>query len=185
MLVLPSLERVVYGPRGMLVGIDACVEAQCVMSAVTLIYATIDAVSALVRPVRTVESTSEQFREWVRRYYLPALRAPVSVEDIWGARCGVVHTYGPDSRSSRGKGASILVYKWRTGHRPDDEVLTERSADGRILDVEQMVEALHIALARFQEEVASSPELLERVEHHVKELLCYEPWPSEEGDTER
>lgn len=51
MLVDADLDEIITGKRGMLSGIDGCLETQCFVSAVALIYSTIDALSALTRPI--------------------------------------------------------------------------------------------------------------------------------------
>lgn len=178
MMVHPSIERVLYGERGIIAGIASCVEAKCVMSALILLYSAIDAMAALTRGLADAESDGRDFQQWVRSYFLPQLAVPLSVEDLWGARCGVVHTYSPHSRLSHAHRARLLVYCWREGHRPDDAILANFAAQKHtiVLEIEAMVEAFHVAVERFSERIAQDPDLRRRVEHHVKGLLCYEPW---------
>lgn len=57
MLVDADLDEIITGKRGMLRGIDACLETQCLVSAVALIYSTIDALSALTRPIDVPDTT--------------------------------------------------------------------------------------------------------------------------------
>jgi len=172
----PSVERVLRGERGILAGINACIECKCVMSAVTLIYAAIDAVAGLTRPVDRVETDSHHFKEWAERYFLRFLDQPVTPAELWGARCGVVHAYSPQSRVSRDHKGKTGVYKWRHGHRPDDPLLAGHVNTSIILEVEALVEAFGQAVNLFHERIDAEPELKARVDHHFQGLLCYEPW---------
>src|SRR5690242_2714284 len=98
MRVDPTLDEVLNGPRGMLAGIDACLKAECLVSGVALIFAAVDALSALTRPAYASETTRAVYIDWVRRYLLPESNIHCTAEDLYGARCGVLHTYNTESR---------------------------------------------------------------------------------------
>ena len=51
----PDLHEIAFGDRGMMRGIDACVDSQCLVSAVSLVYSAIDAIAALDRPILVKE----------------------------------------------------------------------------------------------------------------------------------
>jgi hypothetical protein len=53
----PEIVEIVNGPRGMFQGIRACVERQCLVSAVALIYSCIDSLSALTRSTNQPDTT--------------------------------------------------------------------------------------------------------------------------------
>jgi len=61
MLVDPDLNEIVTGQRGMLQGIDACIGAQCLVSAVALVYSSIDALAALTRPTNAADTNTACF----------------------------------------------------------------------------------------------------------------------------
>jgi hypothetical protein len=172
----PSVEKVLHGERGILTGINACIDCKCVMSAVTLIYAAIDAMAGLTRPVDEVETNGSHFRDWAQQYFLPFLGRPVTPAELWGARCGVIHAYSPESRVSRKSLGNTVIYKWRLGHRLDDPLLADRAKTSIVLEVEGLVEAFEKAINLFQEQIEAQPELKARVEYHVQGLLCYQPW---------
>jgi hypothetical protein len=176
MLSHPDLEKIWRGKRGMRTGIRACAQAKCVVSALTLIYSAIDAMASLTRVGRDARGTRKEFLAWAEEYLLPQLDGSLTSLDLYGARCGVVHTYGPDSNLSRTGQARILIYKWRHGHRPDDPLLEERSRSATVIEIECLIEGLERAVDQFKARVAEDPELRERVESNVGDLLCYEPW---------
>ena len=127
MMANPDFKKVWRGPRGMRSGIKACERAKCVVSTLTLVFSAIDALSALTRGSQGTRATRHEFKEWVNLYLLPELRVDLTAEDVYGARCGVVHTRSPTSNLSKQGEAKLLVYKWRNGHRPDDPLLAKRA----------------------------------------------------------
>jgi hypothetical protein len=175
MMTNPEFRKVWGGRRGMRAGIKACEKAKCVVSALTLIYSAIDALATLTRSP-TVRATRSEFLAWVDQYLLPELKGELTSLDFYGARCGVVHTYGAASDLSRDGHAKLLVYKWRHGHRPDDPVLAERARTAIVVEIESLVEGLERAVTRFEARIAENSELRDRVERNVADLLCYEPW---------
>jgi hypothetical protein len=176
MMTHPNLNKVWRGQRGMRSGIKACVRAKCVVSALTLIYSAVDALAALARETVSTRGSRREFTEWVNLYLLPELAMDLSALDLYGARCGIVHTYSPASDLARDGRARLLVYKWREGHRPDDPVLEERSRTAAVVEIEALAEALERAVAAFEQAVLNNAALRVCVERNVKDLLCYEPW---------
>lgn len=157
-------------------GIKACARAKCVVSALTLIYSAVDALAALAREKQEARITRQEFLDWVSAYLLPELGLELTALDIYGARCGVVHTYAPTSDLSRDGRAKLLVYKWRKGHRPNDPVLAERARTATVVEIESLIEALDRAVSRFEQQIDADSLLRSRFERNIKDLLCYEPW---------
>src|SRR5215470_1617986 len=81
--------------------INVAMSASRFRAAVMLIYAGMDAMAALSRPVGQDEVRKIDFVAWVDRYIKFPCRHQVSGEDFYGARCAMLHTYGSDSRLSR------------------------------------------------------------------------------------
>lgn len=119
MLVEPRLDKVVNGQRGMLAGIRSCLQSQCLVSAVTLIFSSIDALAALTRPVGQGRTNGGVFKDWVTRYVKPEESLGCTAENLWSARCGVVHLYGPDSELTANNRARRIFYRWREGPAAD------------------------------------------------------------------
>jgi hypothetical protein len=176
MLVDPDLDEIVNGPRGMLKGVDVCIQAQCLVSAVALIYSTIDALSALTRPPEKKDTNRKNFINWVKKYIRPDKTLRCSAHDLYGARCGVLHNYGPNSKLRRQGEAKALIYKWRDGPDPDPNRNIPLPADAITLYVEDLRKALSEALTEFLAGIEGDAALKQRVEHHRQELLCYRPW---------
>jgi hypothetical protein len=175
MLIDPNVDEVTNGERGMLKGIEACIQQQCLVSAVSLIYSTIDALSALTRPIGQINTSRKVFKDWVDQY-MDVLTVGCTSADIYGARCGIVHTYSPESDLFRDGDAKAIVYKWRGGPAPDLVAIRGIPKGAIILCVEDLFDALKAAVHNFLEDIGSHRELQDRVTNHIKPLLCYRPW---------
>jgi len=86
MLTTPTLHEVVEGPRGMLRGIEAALDAQCMVSAVMLCYGMIDALAALSRRegserLPAPSSWSGLIRTYCRRRVSPAMQLTSTAHD--------------------------------------------------------------------------------------------------------
>ena len=172
----PSVHEIVHGERGMLRGIDACIEALCLVSAVTLIYSAIDALAGLTVPTNRASGAGPDFKAWAEKYFVPYLHTSLSSADLWAARCGVLHAYSRHSDLSRQGQARSLVYRWRHVHHPNDLLLQQHVNDGAVVvEIEALADALRHAVQRFQEDIERNPNLRARVQHHVAALLCYKP----------
>jgi len=170
----PEISEVVNGERGMVRGISTCLEQQCLVSAVTLIYSAIDSLAALARPVGQADTTKTEFLSWVDQFLLPSTGLACTAKDIYGARCGVLHTYSPDSATRRKGAAKALVYYWRSGPAADAEVPLPK--DTIVIAIEDLFSAFKNAVDKFFKEISSDDNLWQRVEYNRKELLCYKPF---------
>ena len=172
----PTVDEIVYGERGMLKGIKLCTEALCLMSAITLIYSSIDALAALTIPVKNKKSKGADFEAWIDEYFLPHLAVNLLAKDLWAARCGILHAYSRHSDLSRSGTSRSLIYKWRKVHHPNDiKLQRELAAGAAAVEVEALVEAFESAVRSFQDAIDQQADLRVRVEHHLKSLLCYKP----------
>lgn len=173
MLVDPKLREVVVGPRGMLPGIQACLDQQCLVSAVTLVFAAIDALAALTRPINQPETDGATFRAWATRFLHPDQRINCTVEDLWGARCGVLHTYSPEAIRAAARGARRIYYQWRQG--PAADAVRELPARSVVVIVEDLYAALFDAVHAYMADIPIDADLRARLNAHLPSLLCYEP----------
>jgi hypothetical protein len=76
--------------------------------ALVLIYSGIDTLGLLAAPSSVTDATRSTFIPWCEAYIVPRVQSvegdPVTAMDLYGARCGVLHTSTPASALGR-KGA--------------------------------------------------------------------------------
>jgi hypothetical protein len=76
-----------------------------------VVYSAIDTLGLLNAPPEQIEATGESFKAWVNEFLIPNASGEYSADDLWGARCGVLHTFSTESRLSRqGKVRQLQYY---------------------------------------------------------------------------
>lgn len=78
--------------------------------ALIILYSSIDALGLLDSESSKLKSTSTTFRNWVDKYLLIDPKLKCSSIDLWGARCGILHTFMKESDLSRDAKAKELFY---------------------------------------------------------------------------
>ena len=175
MRIRPELDEIVYGERGMLKAIEVVVAAQCLVSATILVFAAIDSLSALTRPIGEPDTSRDTFTGWCDRYLLASDRLGCSSIDLYAARCGVLHTYSPASSLGRRGDARPLAYEWRAG--PSADAAVPLAAGTVVVQMESLLEAVREAIRLFLIDCETDSEIRHLVEQHMESLLCYAPWP--------
>jgi hypothetical protein len=128
--------------------------------ALTILYAALDALSWLNVATNTMNTTRAHFIDWVDAYFLPGSGLPCSADDIYSARCGILHSRLAGSvRAAAERGARDINY--RTG--PDEVHSTTRwrsSAEGSLIEVgpNDLLQAFINAVDRFAAEVNGDDE---------------------------
>ncbi len=92
-------------------------DAELPEAALTIIYSGIDSFGLLAAPPSVLDASGDTFRQWCGTYILTRLRSvdgtPITSEDIWAARCGVLHTSTPLSSSERRGNARQIFYQFK------------------------------------------------------------------------
>lgn len=123
------------------------------LPALILIYSAIDILSWLNRPASKSDVSKSDFIDWVDRYLLPNSKLLCSSVDLYGARCGLVHSYQAESKLSRDGKAKQLWYAWGTG---DVTKLTNKIQQAKLdeiavaISVDDLVNALEQGISKFQ-----------------------------------
>lgn len=106
-----SLINAIY--QGIKRGIQVTYDNECYGACLILIYCGIDAMSYLDMPPSQEEVRVNDFIQWAERYLGPSLKnqaTQITGEELYSARCGVVHTYTVESRRTKGGGSRRIGY---------------------------------------------------------------------------
>ena len=106
-----SLINAIY--QGIKRGIQVTYDNECYGACLILIYCGIDAMSYLDMPLGQAEVHSDDFIHWAERYLSPKLKSQatqITGEELYSARCGVVHTYTVESRRTKGGDCRRIGY---------------------------------------------------------------------------
>lgn len=137
-----------------------------------LLYASIDVFGSLVRPKSNPDTSGEYFRKWVDLYLLGGHNLPTSSEDLWGARCGLLHTHTASSQNSRKGNARELHYYIGNGDKDLAKYMQaefQKNNQSKIpLDLDMLFDAFIDGLMRFAKDVQTDAALKDTVFHHTK-----------------
>jgi hypothetical protein len=93
-------------------GAELCFSNGLKIPCLILIYSGIDIAGSMVEV--DGKASGAAFKKWVNEYLSKACPLPCTPAELYGARCGLVHTMRVDSRlSSRGE-AREIGYSWGT-----------------------------------------------------------------------
>jgi hypothetical protein len=139
-------------------GIDACIEKKLNTPALILIYSAIDTTGWLDSSEEF--ATKASFMKWVDAYLLKAKPLRCTSLDLYAARCGLLHTFTPDSQLSILRKARRIYYAWGTASIQDLQRtidFTNKSEEYVAVHVNDLYEALQLGLIRFSEELENDP----------------------------
>ena len=135
-------------------GIEACIQKRLIQPALILIYSGIDTAGWLGSDKPNASRTT--FIDWVERYLLKAKPLACTAVDLYAARCGLLHTFTPDSKLSSEGEARRICYAWGTATAEDLQRATaSMNATDRYVavHVEGLYEGWRLGLRLFTEEI--------------------------------
>jgi hypothetical protein len=153
-------------------GVSDVFAAKRTLPGFILLYTSIDILASLTRPENSERTDSGFFKDWVRSYMLTPLAVPCSADDLWGARCGLLHTLTAESDMSRSKGAKMLNY---IGDDATAKAMQQKHdptcSHDIFISTHHFVDAFLAACDRFAAEVRSNASLQKRAYSHAAKLM--------------
>jgi hypothetical protein len=144
------------------------------LPAFILLYATIDILSSLTRPMNQTGTSRAVFKDWVTKYMLGTRTLDWNANDVYGARCGILHTYSIESDQSRTNKAKPLVFISNTDER--FFFVGQKSVNPRRairVELHEFLRAFSDATRRFEMAIQSDVTLKKMVLHHSKNLAFH------------
>ncbi len=163
--------EIIHSEKGIFAGMATCLERQFVSSALILAYSAIDTMSWLSLPAGKEEVEPQDFVSWADRYVIPGSSLECTGADLYGARCGLVHTLTPDSRMAKRGKAVKINYSW--GNQPPypGKKLEELGVGAIMIHVDTLCRAIEQGAQRFWEDVEKDKERLALVNQRAKKFL--------------
>lgn len=154
-------------------GIEACIDRKATIPALVLIYTAID-ITGWLNGDDPNTKVRDRFTNWVDQYLLSAKPLRCTSIDLYAARCGLVHTFTPDSRlSDQGQARRICYARGNT--KSDDLQQTikrmNKTSEYVAIHVEELYEAWRLGLLAFTEELAQDPTRASRVYARAKKFF--------------
>jgi hypothetical protein len=141
-----------------------------------LLYSSIDILSSLTRSIGSDDTSGTIFQEWVKKYLLPGSLLPCNEMDLWGARCGFLHTYTVQSKLSRHHKIRELHYvsKERKFVKFAQQKIDPRAEEKVFIFLPDLIFAFSNAVDRFKQEVKADVILKNVVSTHAAKLIIHE-----------
>ncbi|MDZ7860597.1 MAG: hypothetical protein U5O15_08040 [Candidatus Krumholzibacteriota bacterium] len=140
----------------MLKSVYLCFENNLITSCLILIYSAIDCMSALHRPVDQQKVQKQDFLDWSSKYIIPYLNFDCTPLDLYSARCGIIHTYTPDSALTRNNKAKTVYYACGPAKVKDlrkSIKLTHEDKNITAIQIEVLIEALKKGIQDFESDI--------------------------------
>jgi hypothetical protein len=162
--------------RELIKTIDSCFKHKENFSGLILLYSTLDIIVWLSRDQHAADATRKDFILWVEEYLLPGSKLPCSAEELYSARCFLIHSYAPEwgMGMNREGEAKKIVY---TGGFIDKETVdghTSASSDkdqSIILNIDDLVSSLKTAIQRFNYCLSDNQPLSELIDERSKRFF--------------
>ena len=100
--------------------IDDCVSTHRIAPALILIYSAIDSASWIASD-NPNEAVKIRFQDWVNKWVLNNDKLKCTAEELYAARCGILHSLTPNSTLSEKKGVRKIAYAWGKAKTKDLE----------------------------------------------------------------
>jgi hypothetical protein len=142
--------------------IEDCLNKDRVLSSLCLLYSLIDVTASLERGPNEGKSA---FVRWVDRYMLRKRPLPCTALELYAARCGILHSFTPDSNLSRKGKARNIVYAFGPAKLEDLAKTGKRlgRADASV-HIKDLVESFRAGLDEYLGEIVHDPERLRMIE---------------------
>lgn len=160
-------------------GIRVALENECYASAVILIYSGIDTMAYLNMPEQQQDVTRNDFVEWVDRYIRFPCEEQVSGLELYGARCGMLHTHSITSRLSRQGRVRQVGYMDRSV--PEVSYNPSVSEDLVLVSIEALAEAFFSGVDKFLVELFADRDKAPVAEQRLRTLVHLLPFERDRG----
>jgi hypothetical protein len=134
------------------------IQTKMYLPALILIYAGIDTAGWLASAKPSVEVRC-RFCRWVERWLLPAKPLGCTALDLYGARCGILHTFTSDSDLSRQGKARRICYAFgsSTVEGLERKLASLGRTDCIAMHLDHLFEGFRLGLANYLEYALSDP----------------------------
>ena len=147
------------------------------LQALIVLYSAIDTLAWV--SISSGDVTRSTFCSWVEKYMQPQVRLNCSPEDLYAARCGLLHSSAAESNLSRQGRASELWYVTSPHSKNKLKAYCSKiGANAKVLYFTDLVAAFADAVNAFSEKLASDPAFHEAANARMKRWLQFLPTSS-------
>lgn len=175
------LEQLYFGDQGLFRGIEATLDSACVHSALILIYTLVDISATLDLPAKKRNTSGTDFVWWCETYMKCKDSLGISGNDLWVARCGVVHALAGalDKASAKAKSEGIVEIHYAYGNQPVIPSMLLSSLDPPaprlMLHLDFLLQVLKLAVGLFIDRILHDEEKMHTVAERLQIVFSNVP----------
>ncbi len=153
------------------------VDANCYLQALIILYSAIDTLAWA--SLSSGDVTQSDFCRWVDTYLTPQSQIGCTSEDLYGARCALVHSSAAESRMSRQGRANELWYVTSPHSINRLESYAEHiGVNAKVVYFTALIAAFGEGVMKFSQELASDPIREAVCTERIKQWLRFSPTAS-------
>ncbi|NIU00285.1 MAG: hypothetical protein GWN01_04920 [Nitrosopumilaceae archaeon] len=150
-------------------GIRVTIDNECFGSALILIYSGIDTMAFLNMPPNQEDVTRTDFIVWTEKYIQFPCKEQVTGLELYGARCGLLHSYTIFSKLSRERKCRYIGYTDQM--IPEIKYDKEINVDFVMVSIKAFADAFMRGIDQFLIDVFSDSEKARIVEQRLGKLI--------------
>jgi hypothetical protein len=157
---------------------DSLLKTRAVMPSLILIYAGIDIMAWLSRDNNRGENQRSDFKIWVNTYLLPNSGLSCEANDLYAARCAILHSYTSESKLSRQGDAKKISYVWGTVDSNELQKYVDSSSQkGKVvaISVDTLFSAFKSGVERFNKVLSKNSSLSKLVSKRTDKFFVETP----------
>lgn len=151
-------------------------DKRALMPCLMLLYSFIDILSWL-RYEKTIKEVGERYIKFTESYLLPNSRLKCTPEDIYSARCGILHQYSSESDRVKAGSAKRIHYIAHDKEKNDEKKRTVIRDDPNIItiQIEDLIHAFEKSIEKLKKDLTTNVMLeLEVVERSRSWLVQFD-----------
>ncbi|MBI2871065.1 MAG: hypothetical protein HYY14_05065 [Candidatus Omnitrophica bacterium] len=162
-------------------GIRVTLDNKCYPSTIKLVLSAIDTMAYLKMPKDKVDVEARDFVEWVDKYIQFPCKERLTGLDLYGARCGMLHSHKAISKASRKGKCRIIGYM----DHSVSEIRCNRNVDANfvLVSVKALVEAFFTGIDRSLVDIYSNKKKGDIANERFKEMVHSLPYKTSKFTT--
>jgi len=146
-------------------------ERRSIVPCLMLLYSFID-ILAWLRYKEKFKKVEYRYINFVDEYFLPESKLTCSADDIYSARCGILHRYSSESNKTE-SGKAKRIYYIASDKEGDSSksVIPEPTEDVIQLKIEDMISAFENSIEKLLDHMRNDPYLEIEIEERSRDWL--------------
>ena len=152
-----TIEDVRYKYHDLLKSIKICKDADFKESVLILMYSTIDSISWLDSKENDIlkRDGKKEFISFCNKYIIPKMNTDITAEELYAARCSMVHTISATSKNNLTQNIRLICYSNNSAAvKEGNKLLNKINQNARCLDIISLLVVLTEAIEDFFNTIA-------------------------------